>query len=76
MANFIVSRYIVPFEGNDTRSQERFPDLTTAKKRWHSIIASDIDKTSFAAELVQIVRLEDGVCLATETLVNAPPAEA
>ena len=73
---YIVTRYIINFEGSDTRSQERFDDLTQAKKRWHSIIASDIDKTSIAWEMVQIVR-EDGICVASEIIDNrvAPEPE-
>lgn len=74
MPIFIVSRYIIPVEGSDTRSQERFDDLTQAKKRWHSIIASDIDKTSIAWEMVQIVR-GDGICLANEIIDNRVPPE-
>ena len=67
---YIVTRYIIPADGgNDTRSQERFADMITAKKRWHSIIASDIDKDTVAWELVQIVR-EDGICIASEILDN------
>lgn len=69
---YIVTRYIIPFEGSDTRSQERFDDLTQAKKRWHSIIASDIDKTTIAWEMVQIIR-EDGICVASEILDNRIP---
>lgn len=71
---YIVTRYIINFEGSDTRSQERFDDLTQAKKRWHSIIASDIDKTSVAWEMVQIVR-EDGICVASEIIDNRPAPE-
>lgn len=71
---YIVTRYIIPFEGSDTRSQERFDDLTQAKKRWHSIIASDIDKTTIAWEMVQIVR-EDGICVASEIMDNRPAPE-
>lgn len=71
---YIVTRYIIPFEGSDTRSQERFDDLTQAKKRWHSIIASDIDKTTIAWEMVQIVR-EDGICVASEVMDNRPAPE-
>lgn len=72
---YIVTRYIIPADGgNDTRSQERFADLTAAKKRWHSIIASDIDKDTVAWELVQIVR-EDGICIASEILDNRVTSE-
>lgn len=74
MPIFIVSRYIIPVEGSDTRSQERFDDLVQAKKRWHSIIASDIDKASIAWEMVQIVR-GDGICIASEILDNRIPPE-
>lgn len=72
MPIYIVTRYIIPVEGSDTRSQERFDDLVQAKKRWHSIIASDIDKTTIAWEMVQIVR-EDGICVASEILDNRIP---
>lgn len=66
---FIVTRYIIPTEGNDTRSQERFDNETAAKKRWHSIIAGDIDKNTILWEMVQIVR-EDGICIASEIIDN------
>lgn len=69
MPIYIVTRYIIPVEGSDTRSQERFDDITQAKKRWHSIIAGDLDKTSIAWEMVQIVR-GDGICLANEIIDN------
>ena len=71
--DYIVSRYIVPADGgNDTRSQERFADVVQAKKRWHSIIAADIDKDSIAWELVQIVR-KDGICVASELIERETP---
>jgi len=71
--DYIVTRYIVPSDGgNDTRSQERFSDIIPAKKRWHNIIASDIDKNTIAWELVQIVR-EDGICVASEKMDNRQP---
>lgn len=69
---YFVLRYIIPFEGNDSHSEEKFTDLTLAKKRWHTIIASDIDKTTLAYELIQIIR-EDGICVASEILDNRVP---
>ena len=69
---YIVLRYIIPFEGNDSHSEERFADITSAKKRWHSIIATDIDKQTIAYELIQIIR-EDGICVASEILDNRVP---
>ena len=71
---YFVLRYIIPFEGNDSHSEEKFTDITLAKKRWHTIIASDIDKTTLAYELIQIIR-EDGICVASEILDNRIPPE-
>ena len=71
---YFVLRYIIPFEGNDSHSEEKFTDITLAKKRWHAIIASDIDKTTLAYELIQIIR-EDGICVASEILDNRVPPE-
>ncbi len=71
---YIVLRYIIPFEGNDSHSEERYAGITSAKKRWHSIIASDIDKQTVAYELVQIIR-EDGICVDSEILDNRVPEQ-
>ena len=30
---YFVLRYIIPFEGNDSHSEEKFTDITLAKKR-------------------------------------------
>lgn len=66
---YIVTRYIIPVTGNDTRSQERFDNLTAARKRWHSVVAADIDNANIAWEMVQIVR-GDGICIASEIFDN------
>lgn len=66
---YIVTRYIIPVDGNDTRSQERFDSELAARKRYYSILASDIDKDTIAWELVQIVR-EDGICIASQVFDN------
>lgn len=71
---YFVIRYIIPFTGNDSHSEEKFTDIIQAKKRWHNIIAADIDKTTVAYELVQIIR-EDGICVASEILDNRIPPE-
>ena len=55
--------------GKQSNSIEAFDQETQAKKRWHSIIAADIDKDSVQYELVQIVR-EDGICIASEIIDN------
>lgn len=67
---YIVTRYIIPVEGNDTRSQERYDDLTQARKRFYNILASDLDKTTIQWEMVQVIRGADGICLASEIIDN------
>lgn len=71
---YIVTRYIIPVTGNDSRSQERFDNLTAARKRWHTVVASDIDNANIHWEMVQIVR-GDGICLASEIFDNRVPTE-
>lgn len=71
---YFVTRYIIPFEGNDSHSEEKFDSDLKAKKRFYSVLASDIDKTTIAYELVQIVR-EDGICAASQVFDNRVPAE-
>ena len=48
---------------------------TAARKRFYSILASDIDSDAYEFELVQIVR-EDGVCIASQMLDNRSAEEA
>lgn len=72
---YIVTRYFIPTEGSDSRSQERFSDLTQARKRWHTLVASDLDKASILWELIQIVRGADGILLASEIIDNRVPPE-
>ena len=38
---FIVTRYFITTDGTDSRSQERFDNLIAARKRWHTLVASD-----------------------------------
>lgn len=72
---YFVTRYIIPFEGNDSHSEEKFDSDLKARKRYYSILAADIDKNTIAYELVQIVR-EDGICVASQVFDNRIPAEA
>ena len=65
---FIVTRYFIPTEGGDSRSQERFNNLIAARKRWHTIVATDLDKQTILWEMIQIVRGADGICLASEII--------
>lgn len=67
---YIVTRYFIPVEGNDSRSQERFDNLIAARKRWHTLVATDLDKSTILWEMIQIVRGADGICLASEIIDN------
>ena len=68
---YIVTRYFINVGGgSDGRSQQKFEDLTQAKKQWHQQIASDIDKDTILWELIQIIRSVDGLCIASEIIDN------
>lgn len=71
---YFVTRVFFSNDGKQSNSIEMFDNDTAAKKRWHSIIASDIDKQTISYELVQIVR-EDGICVASEIIDNRVPVE-
>lgn len=66
---YFVTRVIISTSEVQTQSIQRYDDETQAKKRWHSIIASDIDKSDVQYEMVQIVR-ENGICIASEIIDN------
>lgn len=71
---FFVSRVCIDTGGAQTQSIQRYDDEIQAKKRWHNIIAGDIDKTTVQYELVQIVR-SDGICIASEIIDNRTAPE-
>ena len=75
---WIVTRYFINTNGGtDGRSQQKFDDFTQAKKQWHLIIATDLDKETILWELIQIVRSSDGLVVASEIIDNrvAPAPE-
>lgn len=46
-------------------SIQKYEDEVAARKRFYSILASDIDSDAYEYEMVQIVR-GDGICIASE----------
>lgn len=66
---FFVTRVFFSLDGKQSNSIEKFEDEIKAKKRWHNIIAADIDKETISYELVQIVK-ENGICIASEIIDN------
>lgn len=71
---FFVVRTIIDVEGKQTNSIQLYGEEKGAKKRFYSIIASDIDKESVAYELVMIVT-GDGITLETFIVDNSQNAE-
>lgn len=71
---YFVTRVCIDTSGEQTQSHQRYDDLNQAKKRWHNIIAADIDKDTTLFEMVQIVR-DNGLCVASEIIDNRPKPE-
>lgn len=71
---YFVMRVNFDQTGKQSNSVQMFTDLVQAQKRWHTVIAADIDSDNYQYELVQIVD-ESGIVLATQVLDNreVPP---
>ena len=61
------------FFNKNTREQknsiQKYDEEIAARKRFYSILASDIDSDAYEYELVQIVR-GDGICIASQVFDN------
>ena len=55
--------------GTQSNSIQMFTDELAARKRFYTILATDIDNKDIEFELIQIVR-EDGVCIASMPIDN------
>ncbi len=55
--------------GEQSNSIQKYEDETAARKRFYTIIATDIDSENIQYELVQIVR-DDGICIASMPIDN------
>lgn len=55
--------------GTQSNSIQMFTDEIAARKRFYTILATDIDNKDIEFELIQIVR-EDGVCIASMPIDN------
>lgn len=72
---FIVYRYNINSEtGAEQHSAQKFEDEIAAKKRFYSIIASDIDNASLNYEMAQVVR-DDGIAILSQVFDNRPVSE-
>ena len=61
------------FDQNNIQSNsiQKYTDLIAAKKRFYTLLASDIDNGNYLYELVQIID-ERGTCLASQVFDNRP----
>lgn len=66
---YFVTRVFFDQTGKQSSSIQVFNDLISARKRFYSILAADIDQAQYQYELVQIVA-ENGMTLATQTFDN------
>jgi len=57
---YIVLRYFINKSGQESHSEQRYDDEIQARKRYHNIIAADIDSNTLQYELVQVIRSTDG----------------
>ena len=72
---FIVYRFNINAEsGAQQHSAQMFEDEIAAKKRFYSIIASDIDNASLSYEMAQVVR-DDGIAILSQVFDNRPAPE-
>lgn len=55
--------------GTQSNSIQMYTDEIAARKRFYTILATDIDNKDIEFELIQIVR-EDGVCIASMPIDN------
>lgn len=66
---FVMRVFFSKETGKQSNSIQMYTDEVQARKRYYSILATDIDGGDIEFELVQIAR-EDGIILATQTFDN------
>lgn len=71
---FFCHRVRIDVSGAQTASTQKFTDKTQARKRWHNILAADLDNPDIAYELVQVLR-SDGICIDLEIIENRTAPE-
>ena len=67
---YIVTRFNINQSGQEAHSQQRYDDIKQAKKRYHSIIATDVDNDNYQYELVEIIDSTNGIAIASEIFEN------
>lgn len=67
---FIVTRFNINQGGQEAHSQQKYDNETAAMKRYYTLLASDIDSAQYVYELVQVVRMADGIAIASQVFDN------
>lgn len=62
---YFVTRVNFDTDGKQSNSIQMFEDEVQARKRYYTLLASDIDSDRYTYEMVQIVR-EDGICIMSQ----------
>lgn len=65
MNYFVMRVFFAASDGKQSNSIQAYETEIDARKRFYSVIASDIGSANIMYELVQIVR-NDGICIASE----------
>jgi len=77
---FIVLRFNINNQGQESHSEQRYDDKTQALKRFYNILAADIDSENLQYELVQVIDSIDGSAIMNQVLdfsqPEAEPAES
>ena len=69
MYYFVTRVFFNAETGKQSNSIEAFDTELAARKRFYTILAADIDKTTISYEMVQIVR-ENGITIASQVFDN------
>ena len=69
---FIVIRFNINTQGQESHSQQKYDDQVSAMKRFYSILATDIDNENFMYELVNVID-ESGIVIASQVFDNREP---
>lgn len=71
---FVVRVFFAAADGKQSNSIQKFDTEIEARKRFYSVLASDIGSDNIQYELVQIVR-DDSICIASQVFDYRPHEE-
>ena len=66
---YFCHRVRIDVSGTQTQSTQTYTAKVQARKRWHNILAADLDNADISYELVQVLR-SAGICIDLEIIDN------